>query len=193
VLVLYVSAVIHRSPLSRTQSFDSISGNLKGLLTLGAERLRPRDAFQCPDRRCRKTFIFSIRSFTMTSVPSSDPYVASASQLVVEIFVRSLPASIAFYTSIGFIFRSQHDSFAELSWEDHLLFLDERTNLPPLIPSAHPVCNVRVMVRDVDSWWEKATEVGANVWVPIADRFYGLRDFTVLDPDGVGVRFATRL
>jgi hypothetical protein len=27
----------------------------------------------------------------------------------------------------------------------------------------------------------------------VADRDYGLRDFTVLDPDGFGLRFASRL
>jgi hypothetical protein len=27
----------------------------------------------------------------------------------------------------------------------------------------------------------------------VADRDYGLRDFTIADPDGFGIRFATRI
>jgi len=52
---------------------------------------------------------------------------------------------------------------------------------------------VRVMVPDVDRYWRVANEIGATVIVPIADRYYGLRDFTIADPDGFGVRFATTL
>jgi uncharacterized glyoxalase superfamily protein PhnB len=49
------------------------------------------------------------------------------------------------------------------------------------------------MVADVDAFWERARVAGAPVLAPIGDRSYGLRDFTVLDPDGFGVRFASRL
>ena len=36
-------------------------------------------------------------------------------------------------------------------------------------------------------------EVYARVIKPIADRYYGLRDFTIADPDGFGLRFGTSL
>jgi uncharacterized glyoxalase superfamily protein PhnB len=49
------------------------------------------------------------------------------------------------------------------------------------------------MVPDVDAWWRRATDVGARVLSPVADRDYGLRDFTIADPDGFGIRFATRI
>jgi uncharacterized glyoxalase superfamily protein PhnB len=35
--------------------------------------------------------------------------------------------------------------------------------------------------------------MGARIIVPIADRYYGLRDFIIADPNGFGVRFATAL
>lgn len=40
-----------------------------------------------------------------------------------------------------------------------------------------------------------ATEqlVVEGVLAPISDRYYGLRDFTVADPDGFGIRFGTRI
>jgi len=122
------------------------------------------------------------------------PYVPPTSQLVLELFVRDLPTSIVFYTGLGFTLVDQRDQFVELAWEDHLLYLDgshPSRNLPPL--SYHPQANVRIMVPDVDGAWQRAKDMGARVLVEIEDRYYGLRDFTVLDPDGFGVRFGTRI
>jgi len=49
------------------------------------------------------------------------------------------------------------------------------------------------MVPNVDDHWRAANEIGARIVLPIGDRYYGLRDFTIADPDGFGVRFATLL
>jgi hypothetical protein len=49
------------------------------------------------------------------------------------------------------------------------------------------------MVPNVDHHWEQAQFLGAPVLAPVADRSYGLRDFTILDPDCFGLRFGTRL
>jgi hypothetical protein len=49
------------------------------------------------------------------------------------------------------------------------------------------------MVPDVDRYWTLCGDMKLPVVKPIADRDYGLRDFTVVSPDGVGLRFATRL
>ena len=67
-----------------------------------------------------------------------------------------------------------------------------RDDLPGLHPGV-PTANVRIMVPDVDAYWTRAVAGGAHVLAPIADRDYGLRDFTILDPDRLGLRFATRL
>jgi len=45
----------------------------------------------------------------------------------------------------------------------------------------------------VDEYWKVANEIGAQVVIPVADRYYGLRDFTIADPDGFGVRFASSI
>ena len=45
----------------------------------------------------------------------------------------------------------------------------------------------------MDAYWAVAREIGARVVIPIGDRYYGLRDFTIADPDGFGVRFASNL
>jgi uncharacterized glyoxalase superfamily protein PhnB len=49
------------------------------------------------------------------------------------------------------------------------------------------------MVPNVDDRWRVANEIGAQIVVPVGDRYYGLRDFTLADPDGFGVRFASML
>ena len=118
-------------------------------------------------------------------------YVEPTRQLVVEVMVRDLAVSRAFYERLGFEVIRADGSFLELGWEGHLFFLDERPDLPR--GSDVPPANVRVMVPDVDRRWAVAREMGARVVAPIGDRDYGLRDFTVADPDGFGIRFASWL
>jgi catechol 2,3-dioxygenase-like lactoylglutathione lyase family enzyme len=118
------------------------------------------------------------------------PYVSATEQLVVEVYVRNLDRALDFYRSLGFELVGRHGTFATVAWEGHRLFLDER---PDVEPPPSPQANVRVMVPDVDVWWRRATCMVAEVLAPIADRDYGLRDFTIADPDGFGIRFATRI
>ena len=117
-----------------------------------------------------------------TSVPAVE-------QLVVEIFVRDARQSRTFYEQLGFELAEDRGTFVVLTWEGHQLFLDQRADLPA--PPALPQANVRVMVADVDAYWRRAQDMGAQVLTPIADRDYGLRDFTILDPDGFGLRFGS--
>ena len=126
-------------------------------------------------------------------------YVDSTDQLVTEIVVRDIRVSTAFYRRLGFELLRDGGDFVELTWEDHRLFLAEFSAFrdvqgwTPPSPVSFPVANVRVMVPDVDECWKLANTIGARVVIPIADRYYGLRDFTVADPDGFGVRFASLL
>jgi catechol 2,3-dioxygenase-like lactoylglutathione lyase family enzyme len=127
------------------------------------------------------------------------PYVDPTEQLVTEVVVRDIKRSIAFYRSVGFEILRDDGDFVELTWEDHRLFLAETSafqgvEAAELVQRAElPVANVRVIVPNVDECWKVASDVGARVVVPIADRYYGLRDFTIADPDGFGIRFASPL
>jgi len=127
------------------------------------------------------------------------PYVDPTEQLVTEVVVRDIKRSVAFYRSVGFEILRDDGDFVELTWEDHRLFLAETSafrgvEAAELVQRAEfPVANVRVMVPNVDECWKVASDVGARVVVPIADRYYGLRDFTIADPDGFGIRFASPL
>jgi catechol 2,3-dioxygenase-like lactoylglutathione lyase family enzyme len=126
-------------------------------------------------------------------------YVPPTEQLVTEIVVRDIKRSTDFYCRLGFELLRDGGDFVELTWEDHRLFLAElsafheakQAELPAL--TKFPVANVRVMVPDVDERWRAAIEIGAQIIVPVADRYYGLRDFLISDPDGFGVRFASLL
>ena len=126
-------------------------------------------------------------------------YVDPTEQLVTEIVVRDIGRSTEFYRVLGFELLRDGGDFVELTWEDHRLFLAELSafhevdgvTLPT--PPQFPLANIRVMVPDVDEHWRLANEMGARIIVPIADRYYGLRDFMIADPNGFGVRFATAL
>lgn len=121
-----------------------------------------------------------------------DRYVDPTEQLVIEIFVRDIVKSTAFYRRLGFELLRDDGDFVELTWEGHRLFLDERGEAMGPVPDTVQA-NVRVMVPDVDRYWDLAAEMGARVLAPIADKSYGLRDFAIADPDGFAVRLATRL
>ena len=127
------------------------------------------------------------------------PYVEPTEQLVTEIVVRDIRRSVNFYRLLGFELLRDGGDFVELTWEDHRLFLAEPTAFRDAPdagtpdPPPFPLANVRVMVADVDRYWTVAQEIGADVAIPIGDRYYGLRDFMIRDPDGFGVRFASVL
>ena len=126
-------------------------------------------------------------------------YVDSTEQLVTEIVVRDIGRSVKFYERLGFQLLRDGGDFVELTWEDHRLFLAELSafrdapDAAPVTPPPFPLANVRVMVPDVDECWKRVNEVGARIIVPLGDRYYGLRDFTIADPDGFGIRFASLL
>lgn len=122
-------------------------------------------------------------------VSASD--VALAEQLVVEIAVRDLERSLALYTALGFTLERRDNHFAALRSGAGRLFLDQRSDLPPL--SGPSRANVRILVADVDRAWVVAQSLGLTVEQPIGDRHYGLRDFIVRDLDGFGLRFASWL
>jgi catechol 2,3-dioxygenase-like lactoylglutathione lyase family enzyme len=146
--------------------------------------------------------IAGIRGAATPNHAVADPvkkYVDATEQLVTEIVVRDIRRSVEFYRTLGFQMLRDAGDFVELTWEEHRLFMAAQSafegvneiHLAP-IPS-FPLANVRVMVEHVDHYWKIANEIGAKIIVPVGNRYYGLRDFTIADPDGFGVRFASLL
>jgi catechol 2,3-dioxygenase-like lactoylglutathione lyase family enzyme len=112
-------------------------------------------------------------------------------QLILELYVRNISASAAFYQGFGFRLLRAEAHFVELGWDQTQIYLEEVEDAPA--PNGPSVGNVRVLVPDVDRYWQLAQDLGCPVIRPLEDRYYGLRDFTIAGPDGVGLRFATRL
>lgn len=112
-------------------------------------------------------------------------------QLVAEIIVRDLERSLAFYTTLGFTLERRSDEFAVLRWDARRVFLAQHDDLPDLAGRAR--ANLRILTADVDRIWATVHALDLPVERPVADRSYGLRDFTVRDPDGFELRFATPL
>ena len=120
-------------------------------------------------------------------------HVDPTDQLVTEIFTRDIRRSVAFYCKLGFELLRDDGGFVELGWEGHRLFLSDELKEKMNASAPLPQGNVRVMVPNVDDYWALSKELGAQVLSSITDQPYGLRDFTIADPDGFGVRFGTRL
>lgn len=112
-------------------------------------------------------------------------------QLILELYVQNISASAEFYQRFGFRLLRAEPHFVELGWDDTQIYLEEVTEASA--PNSAIVGNVRVLVPDVDRYWTLAQEIGCTVIRPIEDRYYGLRDFTIAGPDGIGLRFASRL
>jgi catechol 2,3-dioxygenase-like lactoylglutathione lyase family enzyme len=112
-------------------------------------------------------------------------------QLVIELYVRDFKVSCAFYQAFGFRMIRDEGDFAELQWEDRLLFLEANPTAPS--PPSFPVGNIRILVPNVDDYWTLSQQKGVKVIRSVENRSNGLRDFTIAGPDGLGLRFATRL
>jgi catechol 2,3-dioxygenase-like lactoylglutathione lyase family enzyme len=107
-------------------------------------------------------------------------------QGVVEVVVPDLRAALAFYLRLGFVVDRETPGFVTLRWDKMFLFVAENRNAP----TAQRWTNVRIIVPNADVVWQHVNEIGLPVGSPIADRPYGLRDFTVKDPAGFEIRFA---
>jgi len=112
-------------------------------------------------------------------------------QLVAEVIVRDLERSLAFYTALGFTLERRTGEFAVLRWDARRIFLAQHGDLPELQGRAR--ANLRILTADVDRIWAMVQALDLPVERPVADRDYGLRDFSVRDPDGFELRFATPL
>lgn len=112
-------------------------------------------------------------------------------QLVPALYVRNLEESSAFYQRLGFQVTRRDGIFMELKWDRSLLFLVEL--LDQAAPPPSVIGNLRILVSDVNAFWQQAQAWGLKVIQPLADRTYGLREFTVAGPDGLHLRFASRL
>jgi catechol 2,3-dioxygenase-like lactoylglutathione lyase family enzyme len=120
-------------------------------------------------------------------------YVPPKEQLVLEIYAADLSAAHNFYTTVlGFHTIRSSPTFIVVQYEDSLLYLcsDEHAPRPARGTFAG---NIRIMVNDVNAVWKRLSELEVESLQDIANREYGLRDFTVAGPDGIAIRFASKI
>jgi len=140
---------------------------------------------------CAKSTIADDSDSAQTAKASRPKYVEASEQLIVELYVRNVKQSTSFYERFGFKVVRKESDFVELGWDDSRLYLEQLPGQPD--PPATLVANVRIMVSDVDRYWKLCQEMKLPVKRAIGDRYYGLRDFTVVAPEGIGLRFASKL
>lgn len=113
------------------------------------------------------------------------PAVERDADVVVELTVSDLGRAVRFWTTAGFRLVRHEAGFASLRWGGAFLFLvpgDARGARPDLV-------NVRVQVGDLDHHVAALRGRGLDVPDPV-EQPYGLRDVTITDPDGWGLRLA---
>ncbi len=107
-------------------------------------------------------------------------------QGVIEVVVPDLGAVLTFYRRLGFTVERETPEFVTLRWESTFLFIAQNADAT----MAPRWASIRIVVADVDAIWARVTQLQLPVGSSIADRPYGLRDFTVKDPAGFEIRFA---
>jgi catechol 2,3-dioxygenase-like lactoylglutathione lyase family enzyme len=129
--------------------------------------------------------------------------------LVPEIDVSDLDASLAFYESVcGFavVYDRPHERFAYLELGGAELMLQEaagpgrRFRTAPLEPPFGRGVNFQIEVSDVDALHERCASGGLEIVIALEEVWYrtdhgteGSRQFVVADPDGYLLRFFTNL
>lgn len=108
-------------------------------------------------------------------------------QGVIELIVPELASALSFYAKLGFTVERCTAGFAALSGYGCRLFLAQ-----DLAAERVPVrgCNLRIIVNDVDAVYRHVLKTGVPITREPADRSYGLRDFSMSDPNGFILRFA---
>ncbi|HSS01857.1 MAG TPA: VOC family protein [Kofleriaceae bacterium] len=133
----------------------------------------------------------------------------TTARLTPELEVEDLDRSLAFYTGvIGWtvLYARPEERFAFLELEGAHLMLEEAAGPGRRFhgaPLEHPFgrgVNFQIQVANVDAIHARVLAVGADVVLPMENRWYrrgdhetGNRQFVVADPDGYRLRFFTDL
>lgn len=120
--------------------------------------------------------------------------------LAPELFVPDVSEAVHFYTEkLGFsAFRverhDERDVFAIVAMGKAVVMFAADSLYQAMggsIESPRGVAiDIRIMVDDVDAVYRRCAENGVTIVHDIADRYYGLRDFVIADPNGFRLRFA---
>jgi catechol 2,3-dioxygenase-like lactoylglutathione lyase family enzyme len=97
--------------------------------------------------------------------------------------VLDVAATVSYYKNVlGFVSDFGDENYAVV-WRDNSAIHFMKGNGAPR--GVH----LFQWVRDVDSFYSEISKRGAEIYVEPGDRPYGVRDFSVRDPNGVSVIF----
>ena len=135
-----------------------------------------------------------------------DPWDTSDTvPITVELFVPDVQASVSFYTKkLGFTLirmergeqgGEERATFAIIALGRAVMLFAHESLRDWLAVPPGPAgsISIRIMVEDVDAVHQSARDQGVPIVAEIGDRDYGLRDFSLHDPDGFHLRFASPL
>ena len=117
-------------------------------------------------------------------------------RLRLELFVKSVPDSMDFYTRVlGFeTISHKPNDYSVFRLGNIQIALQSQSQLPddhPLKPMHHPVglgIEIVLEVENIDLAYARIQEENWQLADTLAQRSWGLRDFRVIDPDGFYIR-----
>jgi lactoylglutathione lyase len=133
---------------------------------------------------------------------TDEPETIAGRPIVVELFVRDVEKSIAFYRSLGFDIAKRYEEWILMQRGDIKLTLqgDAHAVAGPhyFTPNIGHVprgtgVEICIQVADVDAEHIRAKTAGLNIVKPIQDRPWQARDFRLADPDGYFLRITSPL
>ena len=121
--------------------------------------------------------------------------------LAVELFVADVAEAARFYTdTLGFtVMRTEPPDAPAFAiaclGEAVVMFMQDRfyAGTRADLDYRGAGIDVRFIVPDVDTVYDRIRAAGLDLMQPIGDRDYGLRDFIIRDPFGYRLRFASTL
>lgn len=97
--------------------------------------------------------------------------------------VPDVKATAAFYRDVlGFVWDFGDDQYAVVWRENSAVHLAAGEQAPSGVHLFQWVC-------DVDAYYREVVERGAEITAPCGDRPYGIRDFSLRDPNGIEIVF----
>jgi len=127
--------------------------------------------------------------------------VPDSGGLRLELFVRDVPRSVAFYRDVlGFVAERESAGYVPMSRGAARIALGAAADLPtqhyfrPDVSSTRPGAGVEIVleVDDVADEYARLVARGHAVLSPLRQQPWGLTDFRLADPDGYYIRVTSR-
>ena len=120
-----------------------------------------------------------------------DEYVPFAA----EILVKDFDTSLEFYKRLLFevlrIYKSDDYDFATLAFGKNILMIKEDRRVHKSIDGS--IIQLRFIITDdLDNFYEHVQAQNIAILKPLSDIYYGLKRFSVSDPDGYEIKFGTK-